>query len=72
MKALADKKAGRTPRFGPAHFPHVDWPDALRVPPPWEGGDGNALNDVPRRERAKPEQRPGATRASEKDQVLSS
>jgi 4-hydroxybenzoyl-CoA reductase subunit alpha len=64
MKALAEKKAGRTPRFGPSHFPHVDWPEALRVPPPWEGGDGNATNDVPRREKAKP--RP------QKEQVLSS
>jgi 4-hydroxybenzoyl-CoA reductase subunit alpha len=64
MKALAEKKAGRAPRFGPSHFPHVEWPEALRVPPPWEGGDGNAINDVPRREKAKP--RP------QKEQVLSS
>jgi len=64
MKALAEKKAGRAPRFGPSRFPHVDWPEALRVPPPWEGGDGNAINDVPRREKAK--QRP------RKEQVLSS
>ncbi|HKW32223.1 MAG TPA: molybdopterin cofactor-binding domain-containing protein [Candidatus Acidoferrum sp.] len=48
MKALAEKKAGREPRFGPDHFPHVKWPEALRVPPPWEGGDGNAVNDVHR------------------------
>ena len=51
MKALAEKKAGREPRFGPSHFPHINWPEALRVPPPWEGGDGNAVNDVPRRTR---------------------
>ena len=48
MKALAEKKAGREPRFGPDHFPQVKWPEALRVPPPWEGGDGNAVNDVHR------------------------
>ena len=48
MKALAEKRAGREPRFGPDHFPHVNWPEALRVPPPWEGGDGNAVNDVHR------------------------
>jgi 4-hydroxybenzoyl-CoA reductase subunit alpha len=48
MKALAEKNAGREARFGPAHFPEVNWPEALRVPPPWEGGDGNAVNDVPR------------------------
>ena len=51
VKALAENKAGRTPRFGPSQFPHVDWPEALRVPPPWEGGDGNAVNDVPRRSK---------------------
>jgi 4-hydroxybenzoyl-CoA reductase subunit alpha len=48
MKALAEKKAGREPRYGPDHFPHVHWPEALRVPPPWEGGDGNAVTDVHR------------------------
>lgn len=57
MKALAEKKAGREPRFGPDHFPQINWPEALRVPPPWEGGDGNAVNDVPR--RAKPQQEKG-------------
>jgi len=46
LKALAEKKAEREPRFGPDHFPHVNWPEALRVPPPWEGGDGNAINEV--------------------------
>ena len=48
MKALAEKKAGREPRFGPDHFPQMKWPEALRVPPPWDGGDGNAVNDVHR------------------------
>jgi 4-hydroxybenzoyl-CoA reductase subunit alpha len=51
MKALAEKRAGREPRFGPTHFPQVNWPEALRVPPLWEGGDGNAVNEVPRREK---------------------
>lgn len=60
MKALAEKKAGREPRFGPGHFPHVEWPAALRVPPPWEGGDGNAVNEVAR---------PGK-RSTEKEKVL--
>jgi 4-hydroxybenzoyl-CoA reductase subunit alpha len=55
MKALSEKKAGRDPRFGPSHFPQVNWPEALRVPPPWEGGDGNAVNDVPRREKPRHE-----------------
>jgi 4-hydroxybenzoyl-CoA reductase alpha subunit len=62
MKALAEKRAGRAPRYGPGAFPHVDWPEALRVPPPWEGGDGNAVNDTPR--PPKP--------SSEKEKVLSS
>jgi 4-hydroxybenzoyl-CoA reductase subunit alpha len=62
MKALAEKRAGRLPRFGPSHFPSVNWPEALQVPPPWEGGDGNAVNDVPR---------PPKSRA-EKEKVLGS
>lgn len=53
MKALAEKRAGREPRFGPNHFPEVHWPEPLRVPPPWEGGDGNAVNDV-HREKPRP------------------
>jgi 4-hydroxybenzoyl-CoA reductase subunit alpha len=43
MKALADKAAGKPARYGPTRFPRVDWPDALQVPPPWEGGTGHAL-----------------------------
>ncbi|HEY6265556.1 MAG TPA: molybdopterin cofactor-binding domain-containing protein [Candidatus Acidoferrum sp.] len=62
MKALAEKRVGRDARFGPTHFPHVDWPEALRIPPPWEGGDGNAVNDVPRHSKPRPE----------KEKVLSS
>src|SRR6059036_4183588 len=30
MKALAEKKAGRKPRFGPARFPDIAWPDTLQ------------------------------------------
>ena len=55
MKALAEKKAGRDPRFGPTDFPHIHWPEALRVPPPWEGGDGHAVNEVPRRQKSRQE-----------------
>jgi 4-hydroxybenzoyl-CoA reductase alpha subunit len=62
VKALAEKKTGRTPRFGPTHFPQVNWPEALRVPPPWEGGDGHAVNEVPRRAKSSPQ----------KEKVLSS
>jgi CO/xanthine dehydrogenase Mo-binding subunit len=49
LKALAARKAGQAPRFGPDHFPSVNWPESLRIPPPWEGGDGRAVNDVRRR-----------------------
>jgi len=55
MKALAEKKAGREPRFGPSHFPDIHWPEALRIPPPWEGGDGNAINDISRAAKHRPE-----------------
>jgi 4-hydroxybenzoyl-CoA reductase subunit alpha len=42
LRALDAKAAGRTPRVGPARFPDIPWPEALHVPPPWEGGDGKA------------------------------
>jgi len=38
-------------RYGPDSFPEVPWPEALYVPPPWEGGDGNATNEPVRRDR---------------------
>src|SRR5438105_4039302 len=44
VKALQAKAAGKTPRYGPARFPDIVWPETLRVPPPWEGGDGTAIN----------------------------
>lgn len=46
-------------RYGPDAFPAVPWPEPLLVPPPWEGGDGNAVNEPkrPRRARA-PEVKP--------------
>jgi 4-hydroxybenzoyl-CoA reductase alpha subunit len=44
VKALQAQAAGRTPRYGPARFPAVPWPDTLRVPPPWEGGTGEAIS----------------------------
>jgi 4-hydroxybenzoyl-CoA reductase subunit alpha len=46
VKALAEKKAGRAPRYGPDRFPAVNWGVTLAVPPPWEGGDGYALKDI--------------------------
>jgi 4-hydroxybenzoyl-CoA reductase subunit alpha len=47
VKALADKAAGKPARYGPTSFPPVTWPDALEVPPPWEGGDGRATSVKP-------------------------
>ncbi|HEY0991032.1 MAG TPA: molybdopterin cofactor-binding domain-containing protein, partial [Kofleriaceae bacterium] len=38
-------------RYGPDKFPSVPWPEPLIVPPPWEGGDGNAINEPTRREK---------------------
>ncbi len=35
-------------RVGPRAFPDVPWPEALVVPPPWEGGDGKAVNQKQR------------------------
>lgn len=46
----------RSRRYGPESFPAVPWPEALVVPPPWEGGDGGAVNE-PRR-AGKPGRRP--------------
>ena len=44
LKALAAKAAGKPPRVGPSSFPDLPWPEALKVTPPWEGGDGRAAN----------------------------
>ena len=74
LKALAEKKAGRAPRYGPSHFPAIAWPEALRVPPPWEGGDGNAVNDVAPRQKSpsEREREASAARLNTRSEVLSS
>jgi 4-hydroxybenzoyl-CoA reductase alpha subunit len=43
LRALEMKKKGEKPRIGPERFPDVPYPEPVIVPPPWEGGDGNAL-----------------------------
>jgi 4-hydroxybenzoyl-CoA reductase subunit alpha len=43
LRALELKAAGKTPRVGPDRFPAVPYPQALVVPPPWEGGDGKEI-----------------------------
>jgi len=45
MKAMEARAAGKPARYGPVAFPDIAWPEAVRVPPPWEGGDGQATND---------------------------
>ncbi|GIW51972.1 MAG: dehydrogenase [Gemmatimonadales bacterium] len=45
LKALKAKAKGDAGRFGPISFPEIPWPDPIRVPPPWEGGDGTAVGD---------------------------
>jgi hypothetical protein len=47
LRALALKAEGKEPRVGPASFPNVPYPDPMLVPPPWEGGDGNAIEAPP-------------------------
>jgi 4-hydroxybenzoyl-CoA reductase alpha subunit len=44
LAALERKAKGETPRVGPERFPDVPYPEPVRVLPPWEGGDGNAIN----------------------------
>ncbi|MFT5132309.1 MAG: 4-hydroxybenzoyl-CoA reductase subunit alpha [Gammaproteobacteria bacterium] len=51
MKALDQKARGGEGRVGPDKFPDIEWPEPFKVPPPWEGGDGNATNE-PKRKRA--------------------
>ncbi len=43
LKALTEQAKGKAGRVGPTAFPQVPWPEALVVPPPWEGGDGRAV-----------------------------
>ena len=47
LKALELKAQGKEPRVGPERFPQVPYPEPMIVPPPWEGGDGKAINDKP-------------------------
>ena len=56
LEALAKGGPGRV---GPAGFPAVPWPEALIVPPPWEGGDGRASNARAAAREALPTHRSG-------------
>ena len=46
LKALKKKAKGDEGRVGPTAFPDIPWPEATRVPPPWEGGDGKAIDQA--------------------------
>ncbi|MGH8705426.1 MAG: xanthine dehydrogenase family protein molybdopterin-binding subunit, partial [Burkholderiales bacterium] len=45
LRALELKAQGKNPRVGPESFPEVPYPEPMIVPPPWEGGDGNAVKE---------------------------
>ncbi len=55
LAALEKKAKGQNPRFGPESFPNVPYPDPIRVPPPWEGGDGNSVNEPDRKSASRRE-----------------
>jgi 4-hydroxybenzoyl-CoA reductase subunit alpha len=46
LKALQAGRKGEPPRFGPTAFPEIDFGFTLKVPTPWEGGDGKATNEA--------------------------
>src|SRR3989441_7526085 len=46
LKALKRKQKGEPARYGPDSFPEIPWPEPVRVPTPWEGGDGKAVDRV--------------------------
>jgi CO/xanthine dehydrogenase Mo-binding subunit len=47
LKALKKRGKGEEGRVGPTAFPDIPWPEPTRVPPPWEGGDGKAVDQAP-------------------------
>ncbi len=46
LTALRDKAKGKDGRFGPKGVPEVEWPQALKVLTPDEGGDGREMPSV--------------------------
>jgi 4-hydroxybenzoyl-CoA reductase alpha subunit len=46
LKALREKARGRDGRYGPGTVPSVEWPEALRVLTPAEGGNGKEMPRV--------------------------
>jgi len=68
LKALEAKAKGREPRVGPTSFPDVDFGFTLKIPPPWEGGDGQAANEAEFREATGRKSKAGTM--TEKEQAL--
>ncbi len=48
LKALKEKAKGGEGRYGPARFPEIPWPEPIRVPTPWEGGNGRSIDGAER------------------------
>ncbi len=45
LRAIKGRGKGEEGRVGPTQFPDIAWPEPIRVPPPWEGGDGTTKGD---------------------------
>lgn len=46
LTALRDKAKGKEGRFGPKGVPQVEWPEAIKIQTPAEGGDGREMPRV--------------------------
>ena len=46
LTALRDKAKGKEGRFGPKGVPDVEWPEAMKIQTPAEGGDGKEMPHV--------------------------
>ena len=55
LAALDLKRRTGVGRVGPGKFPDVPWPEPAKVPTPWEGGDGRATNEGPRKRDQRPQ-----------------
>jgi 4-hydroxybenzoyl-CoA reductase subunit alpha len=55
LAAIELKRRTGVGRVGPGKFPDVPWPETALVPTPWEGGDGRATNEGPRRRDQRPQ-----------------
>lgn len=55
LAALDLKHRTGVGRVGPGKFPDVPWSEPAKVPTPWEGGDGRATNEGPRKRDQRPQ-----------------